>query len=104
MVINIQKQAVSIIRTKLHRPPVARDHISREALNDKLDAGSQQPLLLVSAPAGYGKSTAVSHWLEAHEDPSAWLSLDETDCDLRTFLSYVVAAVQTIFPEACTGY
>jgi LuxR family maltose regulon positive regulatory protein len=53
------------------------------------------------APAGYGKSTLVSHWLETRNAPSAWLWLDETDGDIRTFLSYVVAAVKTVYPEAC---
>ena len=68
---------------------------------DRLDEGGQQSLTLVSAPAGYGKSTLVSHWLKTSEGPSAWLSFDETDGDIRTFLSYVVAAVQTVFSEAC---
>lgn len=59
------------------------------------------PLNVISAPAGYGKSTVVSHWLETCRYPSAWLSLDETDSDLRVFVSYVVAAVQTVSSTAC---
>ena len=55
---------------------------------------------MVCAPAGYGKSTLVSQWLEEIDWPSAWLSLDTHDNDLRLFLAYFVAAVQTIFPEA----
>jgi LuxR family maltose regulon positive regulatory protein len=58
-------------------------------------------LTLVSAPAGYGKSTLVSCWLEASDCRGAWLSLDENDNDLHLFLSYFVAAIQTIFPDAC---
>ncbi|MCU7817199.1 MAG: hypothetical protein KZQ81_18910, partial [Candidatus Thiodiazotropha sp. (ex Rostrolucina anterorostrata)] len=50
-------------------------------------------------PAGYGKSTLVSCWLEACDLPAAWLSLDETDNDLHIFLSYFLAAIQTVFPE-----
>jgi ATP/maltotriose-dependent transcriptional regulator MalT len=57
--------------------------------------------LALRAPAGYGKSTLVSHWLETREGSSAWLSLDETDGDIRTFLGYVAAAAQTVFPDAC---
>jgi len=53
-----------ILRTKLHRPPVGRDIVCRGALYDRLDKGRQLPLMLVSAPAGYGKSTLVSRWLE----------------------------------------
>ena len=94
-------QAAPIIRTKLHRPLVTRDFVFRKTLQDRLDEGGHQPLTLVSAPAGYGKSTLVSHWLETRDGPSAWLSLDETDSDIRRFLCYVVAAVQTVFPEAC---
>ncbi len=94
-------RAIPIIRTKLHRPPVAKDVVCREALHDRLDERGHQPLILVSAPAGYGKSTFVSHWLETRACPSAWLTLDQTDGDLTTFLSYVVASVRTVFPEAC---
>jgi ATP/maltotriose-dependent transcriptional regulator MalT len=61
----------------------------------------QTPLTLVSAPAGYGKSTLVSHWLELSETPCAWLSLDDTDSDLVVFVSYVVAAVESVYPGAC---
>ena len=90
-----------IIRTKLHRPPVAGDIVRLEGLSALLEEKSDHPLTLVSAPAGYGKSTVVSHWIETHDYPCAWLSLDRTDSDVRVFLSYVVAAVQTVFPEAC---
>ena len=69
-----QKQTIPIIRTKLHRPPVAGDHVCRETLHVRLEEGDHQPLTLVSAPAGYGKSTLVSHWLETREGPSAWRS------------------------------
>jgi LuxR family maltose regulon positive regulatory protein len=97
----IGRQAISIIRTKLHRPPVAADIVCRPALHARLDAGRRVPLSLTAAPAGYGKSTVVSHWLETCGYPSAWLSLDETDSDLRVFVSYLVAAVQTVYPTAC---
>jgi len=54
----------------------------------------------VTAPAGYGKSTLVSCWLESCDLPAAWLSLDETDNDFHLFLSYLLAAVQTVSPAA----
>ena len=88
------------IRTKLHRPPGAADHLHRQHLLDRLNQRLQRPLTLISAPAGYGKTTLASCWLEACESPSGWLSLHEQDNDLRLFLTYVVAAVQTIFPHA----
>ncbi len=94
---------IPVISTKLHRPPVARDFVCREGLRDMLNGNAEHPLTLVSAPAGYGKSSIVSHWLETCDHPSAWLSLDETDSDVSMFLVYVVAAVRTVFPEGCAG-
>ena len=91
---------IDIIRTKLHRPPVTRDLVPRTQLLERLEYRRQRPLNLVSAPAGYGKSTLVSHWLEASECQGAWVSLDAEDSDLRFFLMYVVAAIQMLFPEA----
>jgi LuxR family maltose regulon positive regulatory protein len=58
-------------------------------------------LVLVSAPAGYGKTTLVGQWLEACGRPTAWLSLREEDSDLPTFLRYLIAAVRTLYPDAC---
>ncbi len=90
---------IPLIRTKLHRPPVAKDHLHRQHLLDRLNRNLHRPLTLVSAPAGYGKSTLVSCWLEACDIPSAWVSLDENDNDLRMFLAYFLTAVQSIFPD-----
>ena len=90
-----------ILQTKLHRPPIDGAHLHREHLLIRLNQGRHRPLTLVSAPAGYGKSTLVSCWLAACDVPGAWVSLDENDNDLRLFLSYVVAAIQRLFPVAC---
>ena len=91
-----------ILLTKLHRPPIVATHLHRDHLLDRLDQVRHRPLALVSAPAGYGKSTLVSHWLETCNIPKAWVSLDEDDNDLRSFLTYFIAAIQRIFPAACT--
>jgi LuxR family maltose regulon positive regulatory protein len=56
---------------------------------------------VVSAPAGYGKSTLVSHWVQARDAPCAWLSLDESDSDPRVFLPYLLAAIREVVPGAC---
>ncbi|MFC2026244.1 LuxR family transcriptional regulator, partial [Chloroflexota bacterium] len=61
----------------------------------------ERKLTLISAPAGYGKTTIVAAWLQDCLYPVAWLSLDEDDSDLIVFLTYIVAAIQTIFPNAC---
>ena len=93
--------AAGILRTKLHRPPLPQDLVPRTRLLERLDNGRVRPLTLVSAPAGYGKSMLVSSWLEKADWPNAWLSLDEADSDFRQFLGYFVAAVKSIFADAC---
>ncbi|MEH6593249.1 MAG: LuxR C-terminal-related transcriptional regulator [Halioglobus sp.] len=90
-----------ILSTKLYRPPVTADYTPRNALETRLEAGIELPLTLVCAPAGYGKSTTVSRWLETCSLNSAWLSLDTSDSDLRNFLTYVISAVQTIDADSC---
>jgi LuxR family maltose regulon positive regulatory protein len=82
---------------------VAPDVVPRPRLLDRLEQGRNLPLTLVSAPAGFGKSTLVSQWLEVQDEPSAWLSLDASDSDLLTFLNHLVAAIRTAFPESCTN-
>ncbi len=89
-----------IIQTKLYRPPLQADFIPRPQLLEQLDGWQQRPITLVSAPAGYGKSTLVSSWLESLDNPTAWLSLDVHDNDLELFLTYFLACVQKSFPDA----
>jgi LuxR family maltose regulon positive regulatory protein len=89
-----------LLRTKLHRPPITADLVPRPRLLERLDGRCERPLTLLCAPASYGKTTLVSSWLEASDWPSAWVSLDEDDNDLFLFLSYFLAAVQGMFPEA----
>ena len=59
-----EQKTFPLIRTKLHWPPVTKDHLHRERLLDRLEKNRQHPLPLVSAPAGYGKSTLLSCWLD----------------------------------------
>jgi len=92
--------ALPILRTKLHRPRIAGDLVHRPHLLERLNQHPQSPLTVVSAPAGYGKTSLVGSWLEACDHPSAWVSLDENDNDLRLFLFYFMQAVQSIFPDA----
>jgi len=90
--------ATSILATKLYIPPprpkvVLRPHLI-ERLNECLSSGCK--LTLISAPAGFGKTTLISEWLAGSKRPVAWLSLDEGDSDPTRFLTYLVAALQTI--------
>ena len=85
-------------RTKFHRPSVPQDHLVRSRLFDNISQGLSRPLSLISAPAGYGKTVLASSFLQTCPLPSAWLSLDEQDDDLRVFLEYVLAALDAVFP------
>ena len=92
---------IRILQTKLHRPAAPMSLVTRTRLFEQLDAGRERPLTLVSAPAGYGKSVLISSWLASSDWTSAWLSLDGSDSDLRQFLSYFLAAVNSAFPKTC---
>ncbi len=87
-----------VLQTKLYRPRLTGDFVLRERLQDRLDLIRQYPLTLVSGPAGYGKSTLLSAWLEQCACPSAWLSLDPEDNDPSLFQKYVLAALRTVDP------
>ncbi|MBV7337470.1 LuxR C-terminal-related transcriptional regulator [Chloroflexi bacterium TSY] len=88
-----------ILQTKLYAPPPRPDLIQRPRLIDTLNQGLHRKLTLISAAAGFGKTTLTSEWVAACGRPTAWLSLDEGDNDLIRFLTYFVAAMQTILPK-----
>ncbi len=91
-----------LIQTKLYPPRLSGDLIERTNLLERLDSRRQRVLLLLSAPAGFGKTTLVSQWLNRVPYQAAWLSLDENDNNLVLFLNYLIAAIQTLFPEGCS--
>ncbi|MFC1905936.1 LuxR C-terminal-related transcriptional regulator [Chloroflexota bacterium] len=74
--------------------------ISRPKLIQKLNAGLAGKLTLVSAPAGYGKTTALCEWIRSTKVPVCWISVDAGDNDPARFWAYVIAALQTIEPTA----
>ena len=96
-----QDLPVPIVCSKLYPPPLASDTIRRKRLLSLAPAVAHNPVTLVSAPAGYGKSTLVSHWLQQIDCKSAWLSLDPADSDMTQFLSYLVAALRGACPDSC---
>ncbi len=83
-----------LLAAKLYIPPPGAKAVSRPRLLDQLDAGLHGNLTLISAPAGFGKTTLLAEWVATCELPVAWLSLDEGDSDLARFLTYLVAALQ----------
>jgi LuxR family maltose regulon positive regulatory protein len=88
----------SLLNTKLYTPPVRPELVPRQRLIERLNAGLSRKLTLISAPAGFGKTTLVTEWLEGVDHPSTWLSLDENDNDPARFFTYLVAALQGIDP------
>ena len=87
-----------ILATKLYIPPPRAKNILRPRLIERLNEGlySGCKLTLISAAAGFGKTTLASEWLAGSQRPVAWLSLDEGDNDPPHFLTYIIAALQTI--------
>src|SRR5215211_610134 len=85
-----------ILRAKLYVPRVRPDNVPRERLYGRLDRGVGRELTVVTAPAGFGKTTLLADWSRRTELPVAWVSLDERDDDPVRFLLYVISAIETI--------
>ena len=110
-------QEMALLRTKLYTPPLRRKQVPRPRLIERLNAalvlddkyrGLHRKLTLISAPAGFGKTTLVSEWAQAMGEATppiaiAWLSLDESDNDPTRFLSYSIAALRKIEANIAKG-
>jgi LuxR family transcriptional regulator, maltose regulon positive regulatory protein len=88
-----------VLATKLYVPLSQPGVVLRPRLTERLNEGLHRKLTLISAPAGSGKTTLVGEWVAGVERPAAWLSLDEGDNDPTRFLTYLVAALQTVAPD-----
>ena len=88
-----------MLLTKLHIPPAGNNIVHRSELFEKLNLGLSRKLVLISAPAGFGKTTVVSDWIYQNKIPAAWFSLDNGDNDPVDFLSYISSGIQTIHSE-----
>jgi len=93
----------SILSTKLYIPPPPSNLIPRPRLIEQLNQGLLGKLTIVSAPAGFGKTTLLSECVARCGLPVAWYSLDESDDDLVRFLSYLIAALQSLDPDTGLG-
>ena len=91
----------TILATKLYIPPPRTKIVLRPRLIERLNEGlsASHKLTLISASAGFGKTTLISEWVTECDRPVAWLSLDEGDNDPTRFLTYLIAALQTITPN-----
>jgi LuxR family maltose regulon positive regulatory protein len=100
-------QQYPLLQTKLHIPPIRPELVPRPRLVERLDTRLDRKLTLVSAPAGFGKTTLLGEWasnVDRRKADMAWLSLDDGDNDPARFWAYVIAALQTVRPgmgEAC---
>jgi LuxR family transcriptional regulator, maltose regulon positive regulatory protein len=91
-----------LLATKLHVPRPRAQLVSRPGLIERVQEGIQGPLTLVSAPAGFGKTTLLAQWLAEGGMPVAWLSLEPEENEPVRFLSYVFAAIQQLDPDLDT--
>ena len=88
----------SLLATKLYIPAPRPNRVPRPRLTARMEAGASGPLTLVSAPAGFGKSTLLSDWIYTAGRPVAWVSLDEGDNDPLRFLGYLLTALRKLHP------
>jgi LuxR family maltose regulon positive regulatory protein len=92
----VQAQRPPLLVTKLHPPRLRSAYVHRDHLVEQLQRGVEGTCTLLSAPAGFGKTSLLAEWLTSCGLPVAWLSLEPGDNDLGRFLTYLVAAVQTL--------
>ncbi len=83
-----------LLSTKFHIPPIRSSLVQRTQLIEKLNQGMGCKLTLISAFAGFRKTTLLSEWLLQTKKPISWLSLDEGDNDLARFKAYFIAALE----------
>ncbi len=90
--------SIPLLQTKLHAPPPRPRLVVRPSIADKLHEGLSQPLTVICAPAGFGKTTLISQWIAQTADAVAWLALDDDDNDPVRFFTYFLAALQAVQP------
>ncbi len=88
-----------LLATKLYVPDPGSTLVERAPLIEKLESGFQSKLTLLSAPAGFGKTTLLSQWISQHRSCTAWLSLDKADADPVMFVQYLIAALCSVVPD-----
>lgn len=92
-----------LLATKLYVPRPRKQLVSRSHLLERLQQGMERELTLISAPAGFGKTTLLAQWIAESGTPVAWLSLEPEDNDPGRFLTYLIAALQTLDDQIGTS-
>ena len=97
--------ASPLVETKLYPPKLRRRLVARPRLSGRLRRGAESRLMLISAPAGFGKTTLLAEWLAAAdaERSVAWLSLEESDRQPASYWTYLITALQTVVPGVGTS-
>lgn len=90
----------AVAATKVRPPRPQRRTLVRERLVQRLAEGAHGPLTVLSAPAGWGKTTALLQWLDQADRPVAWVSLDASDADARRLFDHLLAALDGVLPDA----
>jgi DNA-binding SARP family transcriptional activator len=85
-----------LLKTKLYIPGVPASRVVRSHLIDCLNDVEKKALTIISAPAGFGKTTLLAEWIAQISQPIAWLSLDDGDNDAFRFLSYLISALESV--------
>lgn len=88
-----------LLRTRFYIPPLKPEHLIRSELIATLQRSRGGELVLVSAPAGYGKTTLVSQWLHTHSQSFAWLIIDAQQSVAEAFWQHIIGALQTLIPD-----
>lgn len=86
--------ATPLLKTKTHAPRIKSELVQRPRLTERLADSLEGKLILISAPAGFGKTTLITEWIQDLEKPVGWISLDQGDNDITRFLGYIVLALQ----------
>jgi len=92
--------SASILNTKLYKPLVKDYYVVRQRIINVMEKNLHNPLSIIIAGTGYGKSVTVSQWLDRTKSSYCWLSLDDEFNDVHTFFSYLVYTIQSVFPDA----
>jgi LuxR family transcriptional regulator, maltose regulon positive regulatory protein len=92
--------ASPLVETKLYPPKLRRSLVARPRLSGRLSRGAESRLTLISAPAGFGKTTLLAEWLAAmpSERSVAWLSLERSDSQPASYWTYLITALQAVVP------
>src|SRR6056297_1913923 len=88
-----------VLQTKINPPPLRGRIITRARLLDRLEASKDQKLILITAPAGFGKSTLLNEWSAARAEPISWFSIDSSDNDPKAFWMHLISAIRVVHSE-----